>query len=69
MKIGRFVINILKLKVVTENGRKCEKLVFDPKYRPTRDIPYIDDGDDHHKFDLYHTPVKSKNCLIIDIHG
>ena len=69
MKIGRLVVNILKIKVVRENTKKVEKLVIDDKYRPNLDIPYIDDGDNHHKFDLYHTPKKNKNCLIIDIHG
>ena len=69
MKIPKFVIEILRIKVIKENARKCEHLVFDPKYRPQRDIPYINDNEEHHKFDLYHTPAKKKNCLIIDIHG
>lgn len=69
MKIGRLIVNILKIKVEKENGKKCRNLTFDPKYKPSQNIPYIDDDSDHHKFDLYHTPVKSKNCLIIDIHG
>ena len=69
MKINRLIVNILKIKVVRENAKKCEKLVIDDKYHPQLDIPYIDDGNNHHKFDLYHTPVKKKNCLIIDIHG
>ena len=69
MKIGRLIVNILKIKVVRENGKKCEKLVIDNKYRPQLDIPYLNDEEEHHKFDLYHTNKKSKNCLIIDIHG
>ncbi|MBE6133731.1 MAG: alpha/beta hydrolase [Erysipelotrichaceae bacterium] len=70
MKIGKLILNIIKAKISKENAKKCNKLVFDPKYNPKRDISYIDDGNDYHKFDLYYTPVKDKkNCLVIDIHG
>ncbi len=69
MKIGRFPLNILKFKIEKENGRKVKKVFFDPKYRPHRDISYIDDGLEAHKFDLYFTPIKPKKCLVIDIHG
>lgn len=70
MKLGKLILNILKIKVSHENATKCRKLIFDKKYNPKRDIPYIDDGNNYHKFDLYYTPVKDKkNCLVIDIHG
>ena len=70
IKIGRPIIEILKIKVERENGKKCDRLVIDEKYRPHRNIPYLDDDNEHHKFDLYFSPSKDKkNCLIIDIHG
>lgn len=70
MKIGKLILEILRIKVIKENAKKCKALTFDPKYRPHQNIPYIDDGEDHHKFDLYFTPNKDKKkCLVIDIHG
>ena len=69
MKIPKFVIEILKKRVTRINKKACDELVIDEKYRPHRDIPYIDDNEEHHKFDLYFTPIKSKKCLVIDIHG
>lgn len=70
MKIGKPIVEILKFKVQKENARKCAKLVIDDKYHPHRDISYIDDNEEHHKFDLYFSPLKNKkNCLVIDIHG
>lgn len=69
MKIGKFVVNLLKFKIQLEGKKAYKNLVFDEKYKPHRNIPYIDDGHEHHKFDLYFTPTKRKNCLIIDIHG
>ena len=70
MKIPRFVIEILKKKVERENGNKVRNLVIDNKYLPLLDVPYLDDNNDHHKFDVYHTPLKDKKrTLVIDIHG
>ncbi len=69
MKLGKLVLNILKIKVQKENRAKVKKTIFLSKYNPQYDIPYIDDGVDAHKFDLYFSPNKKKNCLIIDIHG
>ena len=70
MKLGRFALNCLKIKVATENKMKRNKLVFDSKYNPRQNIPYMDDNKEHHKFDVYSTPNKDKkNCLVIDIHG
>lgn len=70
MKLGKLVLNILKIKVTHENAAKCRKLVFSNKYNPRRGIPYIDDGNEYHKFDLFYSPAPSKkNCLVIDIHG
>ena len=70
MKIGRLALNLLKIKVVLENRRRCKGLVFDPKYNPKQNIPYMNDNKEHHKFDVYYTSNKDKkNCLVIDIHG
>ena len=69
MKINRLVIEILKHRLVKENASKYKDLEFDPRYNPKRNIPYIGDNNEHHKFDLYFAPKDKKNCLIIDIHG
>ena len=70
MKYGRLVLDVLKIKCVRDNKKKYKDLVFEDKYKPNRNIPYMDDKKDHHMFDVYYTPTKEKkNCLVIDIHG
>lgn len=69
MKVNRLMIEILKYKLVKENEKKTKDLVFDPKYNPKRNIPYIGDNNEHHKFDLYYASKDKKHSLIIDIHG
>lgn len=71
MKIGKLAINLVKIKCCYENGKKFKHLTYDDKYQPRHNIPYIEDNNNYHRYDLYYPPkdVKKKNCLIIDIHG
>ena len=70
MKIGRFVINVLKWNSYrsTLKRRKLYPL-YEGKYDERIDIPFIDDGIYHHKFDIFKAKENRKNCVIIDIHG
>lgn len=70
MKIGKFVINLLRVKVTKENKAKVNKQIIEEKYSPRLNIPYIADNNYHHQFDLFFSPNKNKkNTLVIDIHG
>ena len=69
MKVGRLVINM-----IARGSRKStlkRRAEFPPygKYEEKIDIPYIDDGNYHHKFDVVYGKEPSKHCCIIDIHG
>lgn len=70
MKLGRFVVNVLKWNSY-RSTLKRRKLypIYTGKYDERIDIPYIDDGDHHHKFDVLLAKENRKNCVIIDIHG
>ena len=70
MKLGRFVVNVLKWNSY-RSTLKRRKLypIYTGKYDERIDIPYIDDGDYHHKFDVFLAKENRKNCVIIDIHG
>ena len=71
MKIGKFLVNLVKIKCCHENAKKFKHLSYDDKYQPKHNIPYLNDDNDHHKYDLYYAPkdIKKKGCLVIDIHG
>ena len=70
MIVGKRILLHFKEKITKENAAKYANVVADPKYRPHLDIPYIDDDNFYHKFDLYF-PVNpsKKKILVIDIHG
>ena len=69
MKIGKFIINILKWN--SYRGAKKRRKVDKPygRYVERIDIPYIDDGNYHHKFDVMLGIEPRKKCCLIDIHG
>lgn len=70
MKIGKIVINLLRVKVIKENKAKVRKQIIDEKYSPRLNIPYISDNNYYHQFDLFFSPNENKkNTLVIDIHG
>lgn len=70
MKIGRLVIDILKIN--SYRGAKKRRKLFPPygKYEKEYiNIPYIDDGNPQHTFDIVVATENRKNICLIDIHG
>lgn len=69
MKIGRFLVNILAINSL--RSAKKRRKTYPPygKYDEQIDIPFIDDGEFHHKFDIMRAKENKKNVLIFDIHG
>lgn len=70
MKIGRFIVNILRFRIVRINMRKRKKFVGLHDYAFKLDEPYIDDGLINHKMDIFLAPKENRNGIcVIDIHG
>ena len=69
IKIGSFIVNILKHNSYRSALKRREMYPPYGKYDEQTDVPYIDDGLYHHKFDILRATQNRKNCLIIDIHG
>ncbi len=69
MKITRFSLNLVKLLVVKSIKKRRKGYPPFGVHQDYRDIPYIDDGNVFHKYDIYLAKKKRKNICIIDIHG
>ena len=70
MKLGKFIVNMLKKS--SDNGSLKRRKQFPPygKFKKERiDIPYIDDGNYQHTFDVIYAEENRKNCCVFDIHG
>lgn len=71
MKIGRTAVNLLAFFLV--KGNKKRRKSFSPLLKDFEgkvDVPYIDDGDINHQFDIFYAKNENrKNVCIIDIHG
>ena len=70
MKIGKFVINILKRN--SDKGAIKRRKAFPPYglFKKERiNIPYIDDNNPQHTFDVIYAEKNRKNAVIFDIHG
>ena len=69
MKIGALPIIYIKkrLERIIRRARKGFKV--DENLKVKFNIPYINDGNDYHKIDVYYATKKKKNRCIIDIHG
>ena len=69
MKVNRLMIELLKLKITKDNAKIVKKFHLDPKFKKKEDIPYIDDNNFYHQYDVLYGVGKKKNVCIIDIHG
>ena len=70
MKVGRFVVNILRYRIVRINKKKRKTFVGLNDYAFKLDEPYKDDGSIHHKMDIFLAPPEKRNGIcVIDIHG
>ena len=69
MKIGRFIVNILKIHSL--NGNKKRRKNYPPHglFEERINVPYMNDDNTQHSFDIYYSKENRKNCCIIDIHG
>ena len=68
MKIGRFLLNLLKIKMVRFRNSINKNYRFG-LVKEKRNIPYIDDGNINHQFDIYYASENRKNICLFDIHG
>jgi len=70
MKVNRFIINVLKWNL--ERGKR-KKILFENSLINNRkvslNIPYMNDNNPKHCFDIIYATKERKNCLVIDIHG
>lgn len=70
MKIGRLGVNILKWHNVRAYIKRRKLYPPHGQFLERLDIPYINDGNVNHKFDLYYGDRdKKKNVCILYIHG
>ena len=69
MKLGKFIVNFLKRNSYKSALKRRKMYPPYGKYNEKIDIPYIDDGNYNHKFDVLLAKENRKKCLIIDIHG
>ena len=69
MKFGKTSLNILKL-VIEKQIKKRRKNYPPHIYNEKINIPYLDDGDKRHTYDVYLAKEENrKHCCVIDIHG
>ena len=70
MKVNRLILNLLANKIIRSSQKKFKSIVIDEKYKEFLNIPYIDDGNIKHTYDVYKADEdKRNNICIIDIHG
>ena len=70
MKFGRFVIDILRLRLIYYNHLR-KKRFKEYQYSAFKlDEPFIDDGNKNHQMDIFLAKESNRNNIcIIDIHG
>lgn len=70
MKVGRFIINILKKQNLKGIKKRRENYPPHGEFKEFINIPYIDDGNLQHTFDIYLANKENRrNICVIDIHG
>ncbi len=69
MKFGRFSLFVLK-QLVKNDIKKRRKNYPPHSFRERINIPYVNDNNVHHTYDVYLANEENrKHCCIIDIHG
>ena len=70
MKFGKFVVNFLRKRLIKGNNFRRKFYPSLTTFEGLIDVPYIDDGINNHKFDIFYAKEKNRNNIcIIDIHG
>ena len=70
MKIGRFIVNLLRHNSYTATLKRRKHYPSFDLFERKLNIPYINDNNPYHTFDIFYgNSEKKKNCCVIDIHG
>lgn len=70
MKFGKTSLYFFKKFMTDLDKRRMASFDIDDHFRKKVDIPYIDDGNNLHKFDVYYADdYMKKGICVIDIHG
>ena len=69
MKFGRLTVNALRYYTVKDTAKRRKINPPYGKHEELIDIPFINDGEYHHKIDVIYGDKPKKKCCIIDIHG
>ena len=69
MKIGALPIIYIKRRFERFIAHAHKGFEVDKHLKIKFNVPYIDDGNDYHKIDIYYAEKRKKNRCIIDIHG
>ena len=70
MKVGKFFVEIFKKRMISLDKNRLKKFNIDRHYRSLLDVPYLNDEEDHHRFDVFYADEDvRRKIVIIDIHG
>ena len=70
MKIGKFILNMLLKNMIKGDVERRPTYPPHDRFKEKINVPYIDDGNKQHTFDIYFADKENrKNCLIFKIHG
>ena len=70
MKLSLFAIKWLARSLTKAHLKQVKTYPDDSKYRAIKDIPYVDEADDLHRFNIYYAEEgKRLNRTLVDIHG
>ena len=72
MKIGKTALKIANKITVKGDAKRRKTYPPHGEFKERLDIPYLDDGEELHKFDLYYAERSNPNykgVTVVDIHG
>ena len=69
MKIGVLPVCYIEKRIHRINKKRIKSFTGLDDYPHLFDVPYIDDGELNHKFDIYWAKENRNNICVIDIHG
>jgi len=72
MKIGRFAVKVSTKWGIAGDAKRRQTFPPHNEFEERLDIPYRDDGEDLHKFDVFYADKNKenyKNVVVVDFHG
>lgn len=69
MKIGKLALNVLKIHLERLTRKELPNFKPNPEYKHLDNVPYRNDGDFYHQFDVIYANENRKDVCIIDFHG